>query len=57
MEPDAATGMLPPPAEAEYPADVTWLSLGPNCALLLGEGGRVFVHDAPAVGGSVVELR
>lgn len=58
VEPDPATGRLPPPAEAEYPAPaITALHLGPACALVLAEGGRVFVHTAPAQGGPVVELR
>ena len=58
MDPDPATGRLPAPAEAEYPTPaITALALGPACALLLGEGGRVFVHAAPTQGGPVVELR
>ena len=58
LEPDAATGVLPPPLESDFPSDINWLRLNEACALLLGDGGRVFVQPAPgAAGGDVVELR
>ena len=61
LEATAATGLLPPPEEAEYPAAISWLSMNAACALLLGEGGRVFVQPAVSRGGGgggdIVELR
>lgn len=63
VEPEPSTGLLPAPVEAEFPVAITWLRLNAACALLLGEGGRVFVQPAPAGGlgggggGEVAELR
>lgn len=55
MHPDPATGLLPPPVQAEFPADIRWLGLSAACLLLLGEGGRVFVQPQGGAG-DVVEL-
>jgi hypothetical protein len=62
LEATASTGLLPPPEEAEYPATISWVRLSAACALLLGEGGRVFVQPAVSGGdsgggGDIVELR
>ena len=58
LEPNPSTGLLPPPAEAEFPTEIRWLRLNASCLLLLGEGGRVFVQLGGADGsGEVVELR
>lgn len=60
VEPEAASGLLPAPLEAEYPTPICWLRINSTCVLILGEGGRVFVQPAPGAsgnGGEVVELR
>ncbi len=58
LDPSPATGLLPPPAEAEFPTRICWMRLNASCLLLLGEGGRVFVQLGGAQGGGeVVELR
>lgn len=49
VEPSPATGLLPPPTEAEFPVAIRALHLGADCVLLLGEGGRVFVQEPPRV--------
>lgn len=58
-EAEPSTGLLPLPVEAEFPVPITWLRLNALCALLLGEGGRVFVQPTPGVAGvgEVAELR
>lgn len=62
VDPSPATGLLPPPSEAEFPVPIRAVHLSADCVLLLGEGGRVFVQEPPrttSMGGGVaaVELQ